>query len=89
MFALFTFLIVTCAIQVYSAPVDGVSQQDLDRAREIQKQYQSSPKPFDTSNWKPTEQSLLKPYVDINDNLRVGVTGSLEPSIGIYGTYKF
>lgn len=44
---------------------------------------------LDTSNWKPTEVSLLKPYVDINDNLRVGITGSLEPSIGVYGTYRF
>ncbi|KAF2891407.1 hypothetical protein ILUMI_14766 [Ignelater luminosus] len=100
MFVFLAFLVATCVLQAHSVPVptiqsansfsgSGLTQQDLDRARAIQDTYRNDPKPFDTSNWRPTEQNWLKPYVDVNDNFRVGVTGSLEPSFGVYGTYRF
>ncbi|KAF2893055.1 hypothetical protein ILUMI_13125 [Ignelater luminosus] len=90
MFVFLAFLVATCVLQAHSVPVptiqsansfsgSGLTQQDLDRARAIQDAYRNDPKPFDTSNWKPTEQNWLKPSCYPNSEIIVDVNVGLQP----------
>ncbi|KAF2888454.1 hypothetical protein ILUMI_17719 [Ignelater luminosus] len=46
MFVFLAFLVATFALQIHSAPTDGVSQQekDLERAVKMHRQFQAAPK---------------------------------------------